>query len=74
LGRDYVLSNKPNPAFLAWDNFDDDAVGNDLRQTKDLARQYGCPLELIFKDISTVHYDPSRLTKIANIAMKIACD
>jgi hypothetical protein len=74
LGCDYVLSSKPNPAFLAWDNFDEEAVRNDLMQTKDLARQYGCPLEIIFKDISTVHYDPSRLTKIANIAMKIACN
>lgn len=68
---DFVFSRKPNPAFLAWDRFDQKAVREDLEFTRDLCRQYGCPLELILKDISTVRYEPERLSAWADIAMEV---
>ena len=58
---DFVFSRKPSPAFLAVDDWDPAAVEEDLRKTLDTCRDYGCPCELILKDISTVHYEPQRL-------------
>jgi len=71
IGRDYVFSRKPNPALLAWDDFDAEAVRADLIATRDICARYGCPLELILKDISTVRYEPQRLFEWARIAMVV---
>jgi hypothetical protein len=70
IGRDYVFSNKPNPAFIS--SFNEDVVRNDLLETRALCEKYGCPLEFIFKDISTVGREPLRLKKWADIAMEVA--
>jgi hypothetical protein len=72
IGSDYVFSNKPNPAYLASTSFDEDLVRKDLRATRELCRKNGCPLEFILKDISTVHHEPLRLSKWAEIAMDLA--
>jgi hypothetical protein len=74
LGADYVFSNKPNPAFLAEDSFDGERVKKDLERTRSICKQYGCPVEFIFKDISTIRNDPRRLTEEAEIAMRVAMD
>lgn len=71
IGKDYVFSNKPNPAYLAADSFDEDLIRRDLTETKKICEQYGCPLELILKDISTVKYQPQRLWRWAEIAMEV---
>jgi hypothetical protein len=71
---DYVFSRKPNPALLAFDTFEEEAVRQDLIQTRDICRKHGCPLEMILKDISTVRYTPQRLFQWARIAMEVACD
>ncbi len=71
IGRDYVFSRKPNPALLAWDAFDAEAVRADLTATRDICARHGCPLELIQKDISTVRYQPERLFEWARIAMEV---
>ena len=70
IGRDYVFSNKPNPAYLAPASFDEGLVRNDIRETVRICKENGCPLELILKDISTVHYEPQRLWRWAEIAME----
>jgi hypothetical protein len=72
IGRDYVFSNKPNPAYIASVSFDEDLVRKDLETTKEICRHYGCSLEFIFKDISTVRNEPERLIKWADIAMSVA--
>jgi len=72
IGRDYVFSNKPNPAYLAFETFNGDMVRKDLKETMEICRRFGCPLEFILKDISTVHYEPLRLGKWADIAMAVA--
>ena len=73
IGRAFVYSRKPNPAHLAFDEFDTDLVRNHLKKTRTVCEKYGCPLELILKDISTVRYEPQRLTRWAEIAMQVAC-
>lgn len=72
LKGDYVYSRKPNPALLAWPTFDEQAAREHLQETFDACAHHGCPLELIFKDISTVAYQPQRLWRWAEIAMEMA--
>jgi hypothetical protein len=72
IGRDYVFSNKPNPAFIAGASFNGEFVRKDLEQTRAICKKYGCPLEFIFKDISTVRNEPVRLKQWADIAMAVA--
>jgi len=72
IGREFVFSRKPSPAFLAWDDWRPEAVEKDLKDTYKKCKKYGCPLEFILKDISTVHYQPQRLWEWVDIAMKVA--
>lgn len=72
IGRDYVYSRKPNPALLATTTFDPEQVREHLAASRDACEKYGCPLELILKDISTVRYEPQRLFKWAEVAMEVA--
>ena len=67
-----VMSAKPNPAFLATNAFDEDAVRKDLRETIEAAKRHGRNLEFILKDISTIRYDQKRLWRWAEIAMEEA--
>ena len=71
IGRDFVFSRKPSPAFLAPDTWSPEAVEQDLRDTLDRCAPHGCPVEFILKDISTVRYEPQRLWEWADIAMKV---
>jgi hypothetical protein len=71
IGRDYVFSNKPNPAFVAGSSWDAQVVEKDLRHVLEQCRRYGCPLEFILKDISTTCYQPQRLWEWADIAMRV---
>ena len=72
MGGGYVLSHKPNPAFLssgaAWDEA---AVRRELQNARDTAAKYGNPCELILKDVSTVGGNPRRLWDWARIAYEI---
>jgi hypothetical protein len=70
IGKDYVFSNKPNPAYIS--SFNEEVIRKDLEETKAICKKNGCPLEFIFKDISTVGHEPCRLKKWADIAMKTA--
>ena len=73
IGDQFVYSRKPSPAFLAHSVFDAEAVRADLLATRRVCDKNGCPLEFILKDISTVSYEPDRLTRWADIAMQVAC-
>ena len=70
IGNDYVYSRKPNPALLAWPQFNEQAVREHLQSTVAVCARHGCPLELILKDLSTVKYEPQRLFTWARIAME----
>ena len=69
IGGNYVMSYKPNPAYVASADFE--AVEKDLRQTVSCARDFGANLELVLKDVSTVAYRPESLSRWAEIAMKV---
>ncbi len=71
IGRDYVYSRKPNPAFLAVSTFDPASVREDLLSTRRACEKHDCPLEIILKDISTIRYQPRRLSEWAEVAMQV---
>lgn len=64
----YIMSNKPNPSYLATATFDEDVVREDLRRTIKVAKENGLCVEFLLKDISTVRKDPKRLWRWAEIA------
>jgi hypothetical protein len=71
IGRDFVFSRKPSPAFLADGTWKPEAVRKDLQDTLDACTRHECPLEFILKDISTVGYQPQRLWEWAKIAAEV---
>ena len=70
LPRHIIMSNKPSPAMLAEESFDEDALRSDLRRTIAAARKNGVQLEIILKDISTVRYQPQRLWRYSEIVLE----
>lgn len=61
----YILSCKPNPAIFAAE-WDSKQVKQDILYI--LNKTFGCSIELIMKDISTVRYQPQKLWEWAKIA------
>ncbi len=72
IGRDYVFSLKPNPAWLAGDRWNLEGAMSDLRRTLDAPKRHGCAVEIIMKDITTVGYEPRRLWEWAEAAVQVA--
>ena len=70
LGPDYVFSYKPNPAILAWDNWEPDRARDELRDV--LERTRGCVVELIMKDVSTCRGEPQRIWEWCELAVQTA--
>jgi hypothetical protein len=71
IGSDYVFSWKPNPALLAAEGWDVEAIEREMRRVVQVCAHAGCPLEITLKDISTVRYRPQRLWQWADIAMRV---
>ena len=74
IGTKLVMSNKPNPAFLAGESIDYGVIENDLRETVKIAKANNANLEFILKDISTVQYDVGRIEKFNEIAMRVVSE
>lgn len=62
MGGKYVFARKPNPAFVAGD-FSEETVRKEAEETIKICLKYGCPYEMVLKDISTVGYKPENLFK-----------
>ncbi|MBR4888419.1 MAG: hypothetical protein IKU17_04675 [Clostridia bacterium] len=67
---DCVMSNKPNPAYLASGKLDEQLVREDIRRTLAAAKAYGRNVEFLLKDISTVHHNPACLWRWQEIVME----
>ncbi len=65
-GTRTVFSRKPNPTLISTGVFDEAAIRKDLRET--LAAARGCRLELIMKDVHTLHEQPARLARWVQLA------
>lgn len=73
IGSKIVMSFKPTPAFLAGTSMDADVIRKDLQFAYDVAKENGANLEILLKDISTVKYQPERITEWSKIAMEVVC-
>ncbi|MBQ7322233.1 MAG: hypothetical protein IJW99_09060 [Clostridia bacterium] len=60
LGGKYVYARKPNPANVAIAT-DPEVIRKETEKTVKLCQRYGCPVEFVLKDISTVSHRPENL-------------
>lgn len=67
VGADFVFSYKPNPACFATDRWELGRAREEVRRVIELTR--GGHLEIVMKDISTLYYQPHRLSEWAAMAM-----
>lgn len=66
LGKKYVYSRKPTPAYISYENASWDLLEKDLDETIKAAKN--CNLEFLFRDIYTLNGDHSRLRKWVDLA------
>ncbi|MGC8718107.1 MAG: hypothetical protein ACP5RW_08945 [bacterium] len=71
VGRDYVFSYKPNPAVLAEAIWNVEKAKAELEYVLKRAKEKGCIVEIIMKDINTVNYKPHRLWEWAEMASRL---
>ena len=64
----FVFGWRPNPAFVAHEQWDPDLVRRDLEENLAIAADHGCVVAIYLKDISTVRGEPHRLTEWDRIA------
>jgi len=66
LGKGYIYSRKPNPTLISTEQWDEDAIRTDLRDT--LLASKGLNVEFIMKDIMTDCGQPWRYARWIEIA------
>ena len=65
IGGNYVFARKPNPANVAIST-DPDVIRRETEETVKACIKYGCPYDIVLKDISTVSNEPKNLIVWAN--------
>ena len=70
IGGDFVLARKPNPANVAIST-DAEVIKKETEETVKACVKYGCPYELVLKDISTVSHKPENLIIWANTVSEV---
>ena len=70
IGKDYVFAFKPNPA-LVGGTLDEEAIRRETIETVEACLTFGCPYELVLKDISTVSYKPQNLIRWVQIVESV---
>lgn len=68
----FIFAWKPNPAYLAHDEWNPELVRADIREKLAMAVEGGCFVDIHLKDISTVRHEPWRLTEWERIAKEEA--
>lgn len=70
LKNEVIFSYKPNPAILGMETFDLDRARRELRGVFDITR--GCVVEVLMKDLHTVHGEPKRMGQWVRMALELA--
>jgi len=60
IGGGYVYARKPNPAHVAI-RTDPEVIRKETEKTVKVCLKYGCPCDIVLKDISTVSHRPENL-------------
>lgn len=69
IGRDYVMSYRPNPAEMVCCGFDEDRIRQIVR--RDLATCRGLCVDITLKDVNTVENQPQRLGRWVRIVKEV---
>ena len=69
LGKDYVYSRKPTPAYISGANPDWDLLEKDMKNTCRAAKD--CNVEILFRDVYTTDGDRSRLAKWVDMTKSV---
>lgn len=70
IGRDYVLSWRPNPADMVCCQFDEALIRRIIRAGLEASR--GCRVHIHLKDVETVQGEPDRLARWVRIVREVA--
>ena len=68
----YIMTWKPQPAFMAFDRFAEEEIRREL--TEGIRKARGGRLELILRDTTTVRKEPERFTQWVNLARQIIAE
>ncbi len=71
LGKEFVYSRKPNPTLVSTAFFDEETIRDDFRATLTQTKAHGNSVEIIMKDVHTLHGDSSRLTRWVEIGRAV---
>ncbi|MBR3437532.1 MAG: hypothetical protein IKG97_07245 [Lachnospiraceae bacterium] len=69
---DYVYCWKQNPALIAVEKPDWDAVRKELREVFRITAEYGCRVNVLMRDVRTLAFRPENASTWAKIAMEEA--
>ena len=69
---DYVYCWKQNPALIAVEKPDWDAVRKELREVFRITAEYGCRVNVLMRDVRTLAFRPENASEWARIAMEEA--
>ena len=70
LGKDYVLSRKPNPAHVAI-RTDPEEIRKEIEDTVKACLKYSCPCDITLKDVSTISRRPENVIVWADAASAV---
>lgn len=70
MGGKYVYARKPNPANVAVST-DPDVIRRETETTVKICQKFGCPVEFVLKDISTVSHRPENLMVWSKVVSEV---
>lgn len=71
IGPDYVVSFKPSSMLLAGTSWDPTESQKEILLACQLAKKYGCSLEIVMKTIISLHNKPQRIWQWCDMASRI---
>lgn len=70
IGGDYVYCWKQNPARIAVKDPDWDLIRREVANVFRITAEYGCPTEVLMRDVRTLAYDPNHAANWAKIVLE----
>jgi len=72
LGKNYVYCRKINPAYMATHIMEEESARTELRNTFRATKKYGCPVEVMLRDVLTLSWNPENAINWTRIAREEA--
>jgi hypothetical protein len=72
IGRDYIYSRKVNPAEIAGDQIDEEAIRRGLRTTLAATSKNNCRVQILMRDVLTLSWKPDNIIRWTQIAREEA--